>query len=269
MSSNTFLNQPFVVIDVATTGFRPDIDSVVEVAAVKIQNGAIISSQKWRVNPGVSIPPAASAHHEIRDSDVVGCPTIDEVESNIKDFVGASTIIMHNLSTGESLDYALLPFLHDNTWICSARLAKHIYPQMTEKHGQPLANYDVWTLLYWMKLSGLDTFGAQVYEPLANAAATALVFQETLKQYVLNGHPENIPSVVELSEKPVAYPLMPRGPYKNCYMSDLPEEYLKSLVLKIRNNPDKSDKDYIATIETAVESVLQARHGSEHKIRRF
>ena len=266
---NSFKDHTFVIVDVATTGFRPDVDSPVEIAAVKIKNGEVIDQKKWRLDPGVSIPPAASAHHEIRDSDVVGCPSLEDVESDINSFVGDATIVMHNLATGEALDKAMLPFLHDRTWICSARLAKHMYPQLTQNNGFPLANYDVWTLLYWMNETNLNTFGAQVYEPLANAAATAVVFNKTLETYLSKGEMPTIEGIVELTEKPVAFPLMPRGPYKNCYMGDLPEEYLKTLAAKSRHSTDKTDIDYHFTIETEVSTRLQAKFGHTGGVRKF
>ena len=271
MKNNDILaaSKNYTIIDVATTGFRPEIDSPVEVSAIKIKNGILIDKKTWKINPEVSIPPAATAHHEITDEDVIGCPILSEVTEDIKSFVGSDTIVMHNLSPGEGLDYYMLPFLHDNEWICSARLSKHIWPQMTENNGFPLANYDVWTLLYWLDIKNIDTFGAQVYETLANSVAAAAVFDRALDKYLDINPNGTIEDLKFFTEQPVSFPLMPRGPFKNCYMKDLPDQYMQSLIAKIRDNPDKSDKDYIHTIEQEMSLRLSQKFNHSGGLRKF
>lgn len=251
-------NRAFVVIDVATTGFRIGADEPVEVAAVKVQDGKILAHQVWRVEPSVKIPPSASAIHEIRMEDTLGCPKLEEVEHEIVNFVGDLPIVMHNLSIGEPLDKAMLPCLENNQWLCNARMTKHLWPQMTENKGFPLANYDVWTLTYWLNEKGFDALGAEVYEPLANAAATAHVFKHAVDEYLSRGLEPSVEGMIEFSEKPVAFKLMPMGPYKNCLMSDLEPEYLKFLLNKARTD-ETLDRDYKFTIEEESDRRLRAR----------
>jgi Exonuclease len=275
-------NTEFVVIDVATTGFRPDVDAPVEVAAVRLTAKGVKEHKVWRIDPEVHIPPAASAHHEIRDKHVRGCPKLADVQKEIESFVGGSPIVMHNLSKGEPLDKAMLPFLSESTWICSARLSKHLWPQLTEKNGFPLANYDVWTLTYWLqgpKEAPVETKGAQVYEPLANALATAHVFRQGYGEYLeqfkssqhdlFAGEDKNVLHATDLqayTEAPVQVVLMPHGPFKNCLMTDLEEDYFKTLLPLLRM--EDVDKDFAYTLEKEADRRIKSRYNYSGGLKR-
>lgn len=62
-----------VAIDTETTGTDPATDRVIEIAFVT-------GSASWStlINPGVPIPPSATAVHGISDADVAGAPTFAE-----------------------------------------------------------------------------------------------------------------------------------------------------------------------------------------------
>lgn len=257
----------FVVIDVATTGFRAEIDEPVEVAAVKMRNGKILGHKVWRFDPSVSIPPQATAVHEIRNQDVKGCPKIEECEQEIVDFVGDSTIIMHNLVANEPLDWAMLPFLHDKTWICNARLAKHLWPQTTcNEDEHMLMNYDVWTLNYWLKNSNLDTLNAQVYEPLAFAAVTAHVFNVGLKKYLEMGNPSTIEDLLKFTENKINLVLWPMGKFRDSKVSEIDDRSLGRLLVRARG-VDEFDEDLLFTLQTEVDRRLKEKNFAA--VRRF
>ena len=266
MSLTPLKNHPFTVIDVATTGFRAEVDEPVEVAAVKVINGEVVGHRVWRLQPSVKIPPQASAVHEIRDSDVQGCPTLAEVETEIQAFVGDSTVIMHSLVSGEPLDKAMLPCLHDKTWICNARLSKHLWPQTTTHDGFELMNYDVWTLNYWQKQPGLDTFGAHVYEPLACAAATAHVFKEGLAQYLAAGNEPTVEGLKDFTERPVRLNIWPMGEFRDVKVASIEDKSLGRMLKNARNDSD-FDPDLLFTLEEETDKRLKKRNNSG--VRRF
>ena len=138
---------------------------------------------------------------------------------------------------------------------------------MTEKHGFPLANYDAWTLVYWLDDQPPNTLGAQVYEPLANAAVTAKVFSKALDCYLEAGHEDSLKSIQAFSEKPIAYTLMPRGPYKNVRMSDIPHDYFKTLIKQTQD--EGVDRDFAFTIEQEAQVRLHQRYGHTGGLRKF
>ena len=68
------LTRPLCVVDLESTGTDPATDRVVEVAVVSIAPDGTENLFATRVNPGRSIPPAATAVHGIGDADVRAAP---------------------------------------------------------------------------------------------------------------------------------------------------------------------------------------------------
>lgn len=65
----------WAVIDTETTGPDPATARLVEVAVALFRGGAMLAPPRsWLVNPGVPIPPEASAVHGISDAMVAGSP---------------------------------------------------------------------------------------------------------------------------------------------------------------------------------------------------
>ncbi|OAI46016.1 hypothetical protein AYO44_12095 [Planctomycetaceae bacterium SCGC AG-212-F19] len=81
------LKSPLVVLDIETTGVSPKVDRIVEVAAVKfLPDGQRVRFCR-RINPGMLIPPTATAVHGITDQDVVDCPLFAAVAACLARFL--------------------------------------------------------------------------------------------------------------------------------------------------------------------------------------
>lgn len=72
--SNLVLDRPLAVLDLETTGVDPATDRVIEVAVLTLVPGGKHELFHRRINPGVPIPPAATAIHGLTDADVIGAP---------------------------------------------------------------------------------------------------------------------------------------------------------------------------------------------------
>lgn len=72
--SNLVIDRPLAVVDLESTGVDPVVDRVVEVAVLTLLPRGAPESFNRRVNPGVPIPPGATAVHSISDADVAGAP---------------------------------------------------------------------------------------------------------------------------------------------------------------------------------------------------
>lgn len=72
--TNLILDRPLAVVDLESTGVDPARDRVVEVAVLTLLPRAAPESFHRRVNPGVPIPPGATAVHGIGEADVAGAP---------------------------------------------------------------------------------------------------------------------------------------------------------------------------------------------------
>ena len=74
MLKNIALERPLAVIDLETTGIDPKCDRIIEVSVLKLAPGGEADHRTRRVNPGVPIPPEATAVHGITDDDVADMP---------------------------------------------------------------------------------------------------------------------------------------------------------------------------------------------------
>lgn len=79
---------PIAFIDTETTGTDWAVDRVVEVAVITTLGGNETSRKSWLVNPGITIPAAATEVHGIRDADVANAPRFAEVAFELAAFIG-------------------------------------------------------------------------------------------------------------------------------------------------------------------------------------
>jgi DNA polymerase-3 subunit epsilon/ATP-dependent DNA helicase DinG len=86
-----------VSIDLETTGFDPNRDEIIEVAAVRFRDGEILDTFQTLVNPARSIPPAVVRLTGIRDEDVRDAPGIAQVLPGVAAFCGSAPIVGHNV----------------------------------------------------------------------------------------------------------------------------------------------------------------------------
>ncbi len=89
-------NQPFVVVDIETTGLNPKKDGITEIGAVKIVGKEIVDTFSCFVNPGVPIPPDIVKLTGITDEMVRDAPTIEEVLPRLLEFFGDAVLVAHN-----------------------------------------------------------------------------------------------------------------------------------------------------------------------------
>lgn len=77
------LERPLVFFDLETTGTQLATDRIVEISLVKVMpDGEKIVSTR-RINPGIPIPPEATAVHGITDDDVKDCPSFAEIAKTL------------------------------------------------------------------------------------------------------------------------------------------------------------------------------------------
>ncbi len=88
----------FVVFDTETTGLSPQLDDVVQVAAVRVVNGRIIAGETFdtHVNPGRPIPAASTKVHGVTDEHVADAPDFAVVGRAFHDFSRGAVLVAHN-----------------------------------------------------------------------------------------------------------------------------------------------------------------------------
>ncbi len=94
----------FAVVDLETTGFSSDRDSVVEVAAVKVRNGRIKDKFQSFIYTDY-IPYHATRVHGIDIDMVCDAPSLNTVRNNFREFTQGCIFVGHNIKTFD------MPFL--------------------------------------------------------------------------------------------------------------------------------------------------------------
>lgn len=96
-------DKTFVVIDIETTGLNnnPDVGEVnhiIEVGAVKIEQGKIAEKCSWFCSCPVPLPEEIVKLTGISNADLANAPNIKQVLHNLHGFCGKSEIVGHNVS---------------------------------------------------------------------------------------------------------------------------------------------------------------------------
>lgn len=90
------LDETYVVFDIETTGFSPVNNKIIEIGAVKVENGEIVDRFSTFVNPEVPIPFEIEKLTGISDGMVIDADTIEVVFPKFMQFVGDAILVAHN-----------------------------------------------------------------------------------------------------------------------------------------------------------------------------
>ncbi|MGE5484444.1 MAG: helicase C-terminal domain-containing protein [Ignavibacteriales bacterium] len=90
------ISKSFVAIDVETTGIDPQSDAIIQVGAVRFENGRVVRELNSLVRPGVHIPLKVQRMTGISEEAASAAPTFEEIAPQLLEFVGDSPLIAHN-----------------------------------------------------------------------------------------------------------------------------------------------------------------------------
>ena len=86
------LNKPICFFDLETTGTNVAKDRIVEISILKIFPNGTKTSKTWLINPGIPIPPEATAIHGISDEKVAKEPMFKAVSKEIYQMIRDSDL---------------------------------------------------------------------------------------------------------------------------------------------------------------------------------
>ena len=124
----------YVVFDVETTGLSTAYDTIIELAAVKIQDGNVIDKYESFANPHHPLSATTIELTGITDDMVRNAPEVEQVIKEFHEFIGDGIVVAHNASfdmgflyTGYK-KYGLEGTVHPV--IDTLELARMLYPTM-------------------------------------------------------------------------------------------------------------------------------------------
>lgn len=167
----------FVVFDVETTGFSAIDDRIIEMGAVKIQDGKIIDTFSEFTNPGFHIPHKITELTTIDDAMVEGCPSFDELLEKFMSFCEGSILVAHNAEFDISFIKSSMHRKNinfDYEYIDTLELSRYLLPDM-KKH-----KLDALTSLFNITLENH-------HRAIDDATATAFVFLKFLDLLAKDG----------------------------------------------------------------------------------
>lgn len=162
----------FCVLDVETTGTSALSNRVIEIGIVRVKKGKLQDTYSSFLNPGTYIPYHITQLTGIRNEDVVNAPLFAEIMTNIREFIGDSVVVAHNLQ----FDHGFLSqeFLREgdefpkNETLCTLKLARRLYPDLPSKALGSLVKY------FKLRHRG-------VHRALGDATVTAKILLRMLK----------------------------------------------------------------------------------------
>lgn len=124
----------YVVVDIETTGLDPSCDEIIEIAAVKVQNGEETGQFQSLVNPHFEIDEFIQELTGITNPMLESAPSIESVLPKFLEFVGAEIIVGHNVNFDINFVYDcaenlnLNPFCND--FVDTMRISRKLYKDL-------------------------------------------------------------------------------------------------------------------------------------------
>jgi len=127
----------YCVIDVETTGFSPAADRIVEVGCALVDGDRVAGAWATLVNPGISIPAAATAVHGITDEMVAGAPDLGWALERAGRLCRNRVVAAHCAG----FDLSFVGTRVAGEALCTMRLARVLIPEAPNHKNQTLRRF--------------------------------------------------------------------------------------------------------------------------------
>jgi len=87
-----------VALDIETTGLDPAEDAIIDIGAVRFNDRRVEDEWSTLIHPGRRIPPFITQLTGITDQMILNAPSLQEMQSDLEDFVNDSPIVGHNIN---------------------------------------------------------------------------------------------------------------------------------------------------------------------------
>lgn len=182
---------PLVVIDTETTGTTPRGNDIIEVSAVRFENGFIpVSCFTTLCKARNPIPPAAAAVNHITDEMIADKPYFWEVAASLSEYLKGCNIVAHNMDFDRKFLFCCgceLP--EDVKYFDTLDLAKRVLTCPSSKKWDneikakiPVDNYDVENYKLDTLCEYYGIYRNDAHRALSDAYATGLLFEKLVQE---------------------------------------------------------------------------------------
>ena len=170
-----------VVLDFETTGLSPDYgDRVIEIGAMRVENGKVVAYFQELMNPGRLI----EDYTGITNAMLKDAPPCNEVMHRLADFIGGYNLVAHNASFDKRfLDAELSRICRNYTgeFACSLLTARRIY--------QNSPNHKLATLLGYINIPIEGAFYRALYDSDMTTRLWLAMLDNITKRYEIDPIP--------------------------------------------------------------------------------
>jgi DNA polymerase III subunit epsilon len=159
----------YLMLDLETTGGNPALDRIIEIAAVRVEEGREVLRWSTLVNPGTRISPFITSLTGIDNTMVRDAPAFAEVAPRLLEILDGTVLVAHNVRFDHGFlknEFQRLQIDLRTRQLCTVRLSRRLYPQhkshgldaIMRRHGlhsdaRHRAMGDVDAVLQWLALA--------------------------------------------------------------------------------------------------------------------
>jgi len=203
----------FIAFDLETTGTVAGIDQIVEIGAIRFINGQPEAIFATLIDPGISMPEAASAVNGITQDMLVGKPKIHEVLEAFSEFCGDDIMVAHN----SPFDTQFLVADYKKHEMACPRGVILDTCAMARKVLPGLANYRLGTLTQHLGIKSSEFHRAE-----ADANSCGQLFIKMIQKISQTGVMPPTANLVALTGKPEArFPIIEKKPKQLGFLDGL------------------------------------------------
>ena len=200
---------PVVFVDIETTGGSYRNSRVLEVAAIRYENGGVTAEFSSLINPETYIPSSITSLTGIHEGDVVDAPIFADVAEQFAEIMNGAVFVAHNVRFDYSFlknEFSMVGMNFSPKLLCTVRLSRYLYKQeqghslakLIARYEIPFLNRhraldDARAILYFSQMA-FEQHGTDVFNEAIKHQLTSQSLPPNLDKSELEGI-ENIPGV--------------------------------------------------------------------------
>lgn len=139
-------DRPFVIVDIETTGGNAMYGRIIDIAAIRIEQGCVVRRFQSLVNPERFIPPTIEQLTGITNTDVGNAPTFRRIAKELLRILDGAVFVAHNARFDYGFiknEYRRLGREYSAKCLCTVKLSRKLFPSyrnhdlssVIERHG--------------------------------------------------------------------------------------------------------------------------------------
>ena len=164
----------YAIIDIETTGGRPDRDRITEIAIVIHDGTKVLQKFETLINPECYIPTYITQLTHITNDMVSAAPRFFEVAKEIVQLTEGKIFVAHNVRFDYGFvkeEFRRLGYSYQRKQLCTVRMARKTLPQLRRHNLDTLLEY-----------YDIVVPPDQRHRAMGDAAATAVLFEYLIQQ---------------------------------------------------------------------------------------